>query len=707
MSASAALIAEVARRVLMPREAETVDAFADRTRFLADGAEAGRWRTDRTPYWRYPMRIMGHRRVSRVSIGAASQTGKTTSVENAVAYWFKNDPANVMWMWPTEEGSGFYNKTKFTPAVEASPEWAAMLRTQTADDKQGLMVQFVGGLLLFRGSNAQAKSRGVACKYRLADEIDAEEFERERLHDLEQRGAAYPGGKTVLTSIPGDENDGIDLELKSAAAGGALHRYHVPCPHCATYQVLTFEHLRWEGGARPENKDHARATACYACPHCGSAIREHDKPWMLGWGVWVPNSATIEGEAEPGWIDRRPRDGESGLKPLPGVRVEYAAGGVEPERPAPHMGFGHLSALYSPWVEWGQIAYDWCQSGGQVAKTFVNGVLAEAWSPKGEGVDVEDCLKLCLPVEVKGGGDAGLARLNRRLGAYRLGEIPEPPADAPEDRILVLTGGIDLQRDCAYWVVRGWSQKLVRSWLLGIGKIKCPMKNPGESAAELERLVLMKFGSGASAVRASRWAIDSGDGLRTGEVYSFARQWPGRVLACKGASGPVAYVTEVSTIDKYGDPPKRIPGGVQLLKVNTHHFKGQMLGRLRQVPGDVNVGYSRWFWPDGEQDAHGNPVGELIREYFAHVTAEHYVVTNQPQVNRGARPVRAWRKRPGRSANHWLDADGYACAAAAHAFANLTNEQYAGLVKKAMGPQAADGATDNATTTRLKGRSEE
>lgn len=679
-------MAEVAGRVLMPRERETVDAFADRTRWLADGAEAGRWRTDRTPYWRYPMRIMGHPRVSRVSIAAASQTGKTTAVENVVGFWFTYDPANTMWMWPTEEGAAFYNKSKFIPAIEASPEWSALLRTQTQEDKQGLLVQFTGGLLLFRGSNAQAKSRGVACKFRVADEIDALEFERERLHDLEQRGAAYPGGKTVLTSIPGDENDGIDLELKAAEAGGAVHRYHVPCPACGVYQVLAFEHLKWEGGAKPENKDHARATACYACPHCAAAIREHDKPWMLSWGVWVPSSGSIEGEAEAGdrpggWVDKRPEPGESGLKPLPGVRVEYGSK-VDPEHPAPHMGFGGLSALYSPWVAWGQIAYDWCEAGGNVTKTFVNGVLAQAWSPKGEGIDVDECLKLCLPVDVAGGGggDKGLARLNRRMGAYRLGEMPEPPEDAPQDRILVLTMGVDLQRDSAYWVVRGWSQKLLRSWLLGFGRVRCPITNKAESALQLEALVQKRFGSGAAAVRASRIAIDSGDGLRTGEVYEFARQWPNRVWACKGASGQggvVAYVTELTTIDKYGDPPKRIPGGLQLLKVNTHHFKSEMLGRLRQVPGggEITQGFSRWFWPDPDVNAGGESIGPMVREYFEHLTAEHYVVTNQPQVNRGAKPVRAWRKRPGRSANHWLDADGYARAAAAQAFGGLTNEK--------------------------------
>lgn len=684
------LIAATVRRLLMPLERETVDQWADRERHLADGAEKGRWKTDRVPYWRYPMRVLGDPRVGTVVIGAASQTAKTSMIECFVGWACKHDPAPVMWMWPTEDGAAIYNKLKFTPAVKASPEWAKRLKTGTKTDTETLMVSFDdGAVVLFRGTNSVAKARGLACKHRIADEIDALEFDQERLLDLDQRGNAYPGGKMILSSIPGDENDGIDAKLK--ACGDGLHTWHVPCPHCGQYQRLLFEHLKWDGGASKANAEQARKTVRYVCPHCAAEIQEWEKEWMVSWGVWVPTGATVEGEPTPGFREKMPEPGTAGLVCLPGLSI--TGGAVSKECPAGSMGFGYLSALNSLLLDWGKIAEEWCKQGageesGAVRKTFVNGVLAEPWVERGERVEVEDCLALCRRVETR---DPGLEALSRRDGAYLLGEIPRPPEWLAEHPILVLTGGVDIQHEWAIWTVRGWSQHLAHSWLIDFGRVPCPIKNKAQSRLELEKLILRKFGQGEQAVRVSRWAIDSGEGLRTGEIYELARAFPGRVLASKGSSGgeKVPWPSQIKTIDKFGDPPKEIPGGVKLLTINTHHFKSELMGVLRQDPESTRG--IKWFWPCAD---HG---GERLVEYFRQITAEHLVVTNQPQVRRGARPVRAWRKRPGRSANHWLDAEVMAWAAADHAFKTLKNEDVERLKRVAaqqQKPDAGEASTD-------------
>src|ERR1044072_4200580 len=55
-------------------------------------------------------------------------------------------------------------------------------------------------------------------------------------------------------------------------------RYHVPCPHCGHYQVLTWSGLVWSPDAKH---------AWYACAGCGTAIEEHHKPQMIAAGRWV------------------------------------------------------------------------------------------------------------------------------------------------------------------------------------------------------------------------------------------------------------------------------------------------------------------------------------------------------------------------------------------------------------------------------------
>lgn len=673
MTTAQLLLGDVTRRIVAPRRAETVDQWADRVRVLTGDAssEAGPMRIDRTPHNRYPMRMFTHPWVDRISIAYASQCAKTELLICCVGYVTENDPSPVMWMWPNEDGAFAFNTDRFTPSVEESPAWAGNLRSESSREKKLNAVHFVSCTVMFRGSGSQAKARGTPVKYRFADEIDADEFERERLEDLEQRAAAWPGGKLVMSSIPSIEGDGIDGCVKAAGAGA--HRYNVPCPECYRYQPLLFEHVRWDGPARRDNAERARSTAYYACPYCGCQIREHAKSWMTAWGLWLPQDATVTqtDHVHPEPTAMMPPPGEAGITPLPGCTVEYGA--VSPDFPSRHMAFHGLSSLYSPWVRWGTLAAKWCEAGGEPRPTFINGSLAEPYSPKGDKVDPEQCIKLCGKVETR---DRSLEQICRSHGAYRLGELPSD--------VLVVTAGVDLQRDRAYVVLRGWSELLRQSWLLWFNVVQCPHSDPAASQSALEALLQTRVGDGEYSVKASRWAIDSGDGTRTKEVYEFARKHPGVVFACKGAHGNPVWTTQQTQIDFWPGTKVKIPGGVRLLWANTCHFKGALLGKLKQAPAwDPESGArsaleaqtdesARWFWPDPDADADGRSIRPDLIEYFNQITAEHFVPTNIRQIEKGARPIHEWKMRPGRKDNHFLDAEVYCQSVAHDQFSMLT-----------------------------------
>jgi len=59
-------------------------------------------------------------------------------------------------------------------------------------------------------------------------------------------------------------------------------KYYVPCPHCATFQILRWAQAKW-----PDRKP---AEAWYECERCHGHIADHHKPEMLERGEWRAQS---------------------------------------------------------------------------------------------------------------------------------------------------------------------------------------------------------------------------------------------------------------------------------------------------------------------------------------------------------------------------------------------------------------------------------
>ena len=77
-----------------PPESLTVDEWADKHRRLSpeSSAEAGPWRTKRTPYLEEPMRAFTDPKVHKIVMVAASQVGKSELELNIIGYIIDQDP---------------------------------------------------------------------------------------------------------------------------------------------------------------------------------------------------------------------------------------------------------------------------------------------------------------------------------------------------------------------------------------------------------------------------------------------------------------------------------------------------------------------------------------------------------------------------------------------------------------------------------------
>jgi phage terminase large subunit GpA-like protein len=137
--------------------------------------------------------------------------------------------------------------------------------------------------------------------------------------------------------------------------------------------------------------------------------------------------------------------------------------------------------------------------------------------------------------------------------------------------------------------------------------------------------------------------VDSG--FRTDEVYRFCRHWADKTKAIKGVeeiSGGRFY--RANKIDINSRTGAVIPGGLVLWHLNVTQYKDK-INRLVTSRDPV-----KWH-------IFKNP----SEEYLAQFTSEHKILIRNRTTGR-AKEI--WQKKKEASANHFLDAEVYALAAA-------------------------------------------
>ncbi len=270
-----------------------------------------------------------------------------------------------------------------------------------------------------------------------------------------------------------------------------------------------------------------------------------------------------------------------------------------------------VSSLYSPWLTWSDIASEFLKSKDYVEllMNFVNSWLAEVWEEKIEETTVDKVRNLARD--------------------YDEGIVP--------DDVLVLTAGVDVQKDHFYYVIRGWGY-YEESWL-----IRADRAEYWEDIIDaLFKTEYRKLSSGET-VSVYMTCVDSG--FRTDEVYRFCRTWQDKTKAIKGLeeiTGGRFY--RANKIDINSRTGSVITGGLVLWNLNVTQYKDK-INRLvtTQNPG-------KWHLFRNPND-----------DYLTQFTSEHKVLIRNRTTGK-AKEV--WQKKKEAAANHYLDAEVYALAAA-------------------------------------------
>lgn len=491
---------DAARAGLRPDRQLYVDEWADEYRYLSEiaSAEAGRYRTARTPYVKEIMRTLSpwHPAIRVVVVGGA-QVGKTEIGNNWIGFTIHRDPGPMLMVQPTVEVAERVSKQRIAPMIESTPVLRERVsEARTRDSSNTIRAkEFPGGLLLITGANSSAGVRSAPIRKLFMDEVDEYPGDLEGQGDpislAEKRTTTFARKKIYMASTPTVRNvSRIEREFKHSNQ----QRYFIPCPHCGHRDFLTWsgyaDFLRHEDGGhhRIEWSPGSPETAHMVCGGCGEDVEERHKTDMLARGEW---RATAEG------------DGRT-------------------------AGF-HVSGLYSPlgWKSWRECAEEFISAKNDrfKLKAWVNTVLAETFEEEGSAVETHV--------------------LKKRLEVYKA-EVP--------DGVGAITISVDTQGNRLEAIARGYGQD-EESWLIAFTQI---MGDParGEVWRELDKFILQEFTTeSGKKMRAECAVIDSG-GLHTEAVYRYVAARANRsIYAIKGGTQRGRPIVErPSTTSRYHIP---------------------------------------------------------------------------------------------------------------------------------------------------------
>lgn len=529
-----------------PPENLTVDQWADKYRRLESGlsAEAGQWRTSRTPYMIEPMRAFTDPKVEDIVCVMPSQVGKSELELNLILYIIDQDPGTIMYVHPAKEDAEDFSTLRVAPLFENcekikdklhDPSKKAKARTANVLNKS-----FVGGMLRMVGTNRANKLSSTPARYLLGDELDRFAKAAGRDGDpwelAKKRQKTFFNKKRVAVSTPTIKGES---QIEFLYNRGTQEEWQTECPKCKVYNTVKFADVRFKGKpVKVAGKDDWEVTVQgWRCPHCHNVISELDvKRAPHRWHALAPQNLE-KNRCRSFWL----------------------------------YGFA------SPWNDWTTLLKTFFEvkNDPERFKVWKNTDLGELW-------------------------EIQLLDIHEKELMDRAEEYPKE-ADLPEGP-LVLTCGMDVQRTWVEYEVVGWS-RYEESWGIQAGIIPGEFENP-----DVQKQILSivnrewKFQNGKS-LYIGKTLIDSGDGVNTDAIGAFCRDnITSQIFACKGgsvANRPLLSPPKKQTIqDNQYDTYWLYTLGVSVGKSNIMRaVKVKEPGpNFMHFPKDESRGYDfRWF----------------------------------------------------------------------------------------------------------------
>jgi terminase, large subunit len=466
--------------------------------------------------------------VQEIVICAPSQTGKTTIVNNCLAYAMDRAPGNAVVVYPDENTAKDNAKDRLLPMINLSPT-LRRYKTGAVDDEGSLKIKLANMIVTMAWANSASRLANRYAPYGVADEEDkypvtAGKRESGPVDLLRNRARTFfHMRKLWRVSTPTIETGPIWVALTREAE--AVFDYWVRCQNCGAYQQMKFKNIRWDGGrqADPERVETERL-AWYECAHCNAKWDDVERKLAVQAGQWRDRSHGLA--LETVLRSRKPRV----------------------------IGF-HLRSWLSPFVSLSEAAAAFLRGLADVnkLKKFSNDHAAEPW----------------------------VIRTKERKSDAIFSLVDDRPAGIVPggSRVACLTAGIDTQDHSFWYEIRAWAWgKHLDSWQVRAGEV-----------LTFDALEEVLWDSRYTDVNGNeyfvRLALQDAMGHRTAEVYEWCKRRPGKIFPTQGKD-TMAQPFAWSSLEYMPGGKKPIPGGLRLVRFDSNYYKNDLSRRLGITPGD-------------------------------------------------------------------------------------------------------------------------
>jgi phage terminase large subunit GpA-like protein len=270
-----------------------VERWAGQYRRLTEkggAAEPGRWNNDRIPQLRGVMAALDdtHPAPLVIFVGAL-QIAKSEVGLNWIFRTIHQAPTGILAVFPNEKQARKWVRTRLNSGIAETPVIRALVPLgRKIDSGNTLQEKHYPGGVLFTGSQTSVGSGSISVPKLSIEEVDrwpaVLEGEGDPVELAKGRTAAFPGRvKVFMNSTPTTEEES---RIWPAWLASTMERYFLPCPHCNTMQVWSFDNLKWADG-KP-------AQAMMMCEECAVLIEERHKPELLAAGDWRAEHPELE-----------------------------------------------------------------------------------------------------------------------------------------------------------------------------------------------------------------------------------------------------------------------------------------------------------------------------------------------------------------------------------------------------------------------------
>lgn len=567
-------------RICRPISRLTGSEWADEFRVVPPGTspEPGKWRTSRTPYLKEPMDAATDRETEKVVLMFSSQLGKSEALLGIMGYYADQEPSPQLMLQPTVEMAEAFSKERISPMFAYSPGLKGKL--EEGKDEKGTS----------RKSSTTIRMKHYPGGY------------------LALVGANSPAGLAsrpirVLLCDEVDrygvtkEGDPIKLAVQRTANFEASRKIVLVSTPTTTEESKIYEAF----------KESDQRYFYVKCPHCG---HEHRLVWDL-----VRWDKDADGNALP--MTAAMYCPECGAKTRGPYRPDLnmlSTGRWVAHNPGHSVKGYQCNALYSPWVTLHGLVEEWvsctAENNREKLREFIN-------------------LKLGEPFTAINPDEGDFDQLLDRREEYPTEHLPEG--------VLMLTAGVDVQRNRLECSIYGWGHDR-ECW--GIcHRVLYGLPDDQKTWEMLDGVLETEYKhSSGVKMPVSCVFIDSGDGMYTNNVYAYTRaRERQRVFSIKGRGG--------ADLPFVGKPSRAGTEKAVLFPLGVDAGKRKVMDRLDVLEAGPNFVHF-----DANVDA------GFTEDFFKQLTAEKQEVVRDKN---GSRLV--WVKL--RQRNEALDCAVYATAA--------------------------------------------